>query len=209
MSIINYIKFNKNNLFKFIFNLFLMLLFLYFILLVFFINIFKYTNYYCFNIEYTLVDFFKKIFFDWLLFDFNIFYFIFFVFNIFFSFIFFNYLGYRGTFLLNFISLFFFFVNTIVNYKNILIMNKVYKYNFGLWFLLNNEFKINFSFFIDQISYSFILLTVTIAFFVYIFAFSYFKYEPLVDRFLIFLCMFIGSMILFVSSSNLIVLFLG
>ena len=56
---------------------------------------------------------------------------------------------------------------------------------------------------------SFILLTTTIGFFVYIYAFSYFRYEPLVDRFLLFLCSFIISMIFLVSSGNLIMMFLG
>lgn len=52
-------------------------------------------------------------------------------------------------------------------------------------------------------------LTVSIAFFANIFAFSYFRYEPLLDRFLIFLNLFVVSMVLLVISSNLIMLFLG
>lgn len=53
------------------------------------------------------------------------------------------------------------------------------------------------------------LLTTTIAFFVYIYAFSYFRYEPLVDRFLLFLLSFVISMIFLVTSGNTIMLFLG
>jgi NADH:ubiquinone oxidoreductase subunit 5 (subunit L)/multisubunit Na+/H+ antiporter MnhA subunit len=53
------------------------------------------------------------------------------------------------------------------------------------------------------------LLTTTIGLFVYVYAFSYFRYEPLVDRFLLFLCSFIISMLFLVSSGNLIMLFLG
>jgi NADH:ubiquinone oxidoreductase subunit 5 (subunit L)/multisubunit Na+/H+ antiporter MnhA subunit len=53
------------------------------------------------------------------------------------------------------------------------------------------------------------LLTTTIGVFVYVYAFSYFRYEPLVDRFLSFLCSFILSMLLLVSSGNIIMLFLG
>lgn len=51
------------------------------------------------------------------------------------------------------------------------------------------------------------LLTVSIAFFVYIYAFSYFRYEPHVDRLLIFLNLFVISMILLVIAGNMIVLF--
>ena len=53
------------------------------------------------------------------------------------------------------------------------------------------------------------LLTTTIGLFVYMYAFSYFRYEPLVDRFLLFLCSFILSMLLLVSAGNIIILFLG
>lgn len=53
------------------------------------------------------------------------------------------------------------------------------------------------------------LLTTTIAFFVFIYAFSYFRYEPLVDRFLLFILSFVISMIFLVTSGNTIMLFLG
>ena len=43
----------------------------------------------------------------------------------------------------------------------------------------------------------------------YVYAFCYFRYEPLVERFLLFICSFIISMLLLVSSGNLIMLFLG
>ena len=64
-------------------------------------------------------------------------------------------------------------------------------------------------FLIDTISFSFILLTTSIALFVYIYTFSYFRYEPLVDRFLLFILSFVISMLFLVSSGNLIMLFLG
>lgn len=74
---------------------------------------------------------------------------------------------------------------------------------------LNNNFRVNFSVFIDLVSISFSFLTISIAICVYLFTFSYFRYEPLVERLLLFLNLFILSMILLVSSGNLIVLFLG
>lgn len=77
------------------------------------------------------------------------------------------------------------------------------------WFFLNHGVKVDFELLIDTLSFSFMLLTTTIGLFVYIYAFSYFRYEPLVDRFLLFLCSFILSMLLLVSSGNIIILFLG
>lgn len=74
---------------------------------------------------------------------------------------------------------------------------------------LNNNFKVNFSLFIDFVSISFSFLTTSIAICVYMFAFSYFRYEPLVERLLLLLNLFVLSMVLLVSSGNLIVLFLG
>ena len=79
----------------------------------------------------------------------------------------------------------------------------------GKWFLVNPDSKFFFDFLIDSISFSFILLTTSIALFVYCYAFSYFRLEPHVERLLIFLNMFVISMILLVSSGNVISLFLG
>lgn len=81
--------------------------------------------------------------------------------------------------------------------------------NLGQWALINLNYKIEFFFYIDSLSYSFIFLTTTIALFVYIYAFAYFRYEPHVDRLLIFLNLFVISMIVLVSAGNLIILFLG
>ena len=52
-------------------------------------------------------------------------------------------------------------------------------------------------------------LTLSIAIFVYSFTFSYFRYEPLVDRLLILLNLFIISMVFLVTSGNLVSIFLG
>lgn len=62
---------------------------------------------------------------------------------------------------------------------------------------------------LDLVSYSFLLLTITIAVFVNLFAFSYFRYEPNVDRLLLLLNAFVLSMGVLVVAGNLVVLFLG
>jgi NADH:ubiquinone oxidoreductase subunit 5 (subunit L)/multisubunit Na+/H+ antiporter MnhA subunit len=74
---------------------------------------------------------------------------------------------------------------------------------------LTINYKVSFDFLIDITSISFSFLTLTIAQFVYIYTFAYFRYEPLVDRLVLFLNMFIISMVFLVSSGNLINLFLG
>lgn len=74
---------------------------------------------------------------------------------------------------------------------------------------LNPNYRIDFSFIIDTVSFSFMFLTISIALFVYVYTFAYFRYEPLVERFLLFLNSFIISMIFLVTSSNFIMLFLG
>ena len=74
---------------------------------------------------------------------------------------------------------------------------------------LSNGFQISFDILIDITSLSFSFLTLTIGFFVYIYTFSYFRYEPLVERLILFLNSFMISMILLVSSGNFITLFLG
>jgi NADH-quinone oxidoreductase subunit L len=74
---------------------------------------------------------------------------------------------------------------------------------------LTINYKVSFDFLIDITSISFSFLTLTIAQFVYIYTFSYFRYEPLVDRLVLFLNMFIISMVFLVSAGNLRNLFLG
>ena len=70
---------------------------------------------------------------------------------------------------------------------------------------LSSNYKINFDFFIDNVSLSFAFLTITIAVFVYLYTFSYFRYEPLVDRLVLFLNAFVISMVFLVCSGNFVV----
>lgn len=97
----------------------------------------------------------------------------------------------------------------LITFIDIVSFNSYYYIEIGNWMFLNTNFRVNFSFFIDFVSISFSFLTTSIAICVYSFAFSYFRYEPLVERLLLFLNSFVLSMVLLVSSGNLIVLFLG
>jgi len=132
-----------------------------------------------------------------------------FLFTSFFSLLALSYLGFYGVFVLNFISLSLLWLSMLPYFLAIFSKNVFYYISLGKWMYLNTNFKINFDFLVDNISLSFSFLTLTIAIFVYIYTFSYFRYEPLVDRLVIFLNLFIISMVFLVSSGNLVMLFLG
>lgn len=125
------------------------------------------------------------------------------------SFVFFNYLGLYGVFSLNMLSLFLFWGSLLPHFNDIMLYNIKYKVIVGKWFYLSPNYVVNFDFLIDKVAFSFTFLTVSIAFFVYCYAFSYFRYEPLVERLLLFLCSFVLSMVFLVNSGNLIMMFLG
>ena len=125
------------------------------------------------------------------------------------SFICISFLGLYGVFLLNFISLFFFWLSLFYTFVSIFNTNIYFNINLFNWVFLTNSFKINFDLLIDFTSISFSFLTITIGLFVYLYAFSYFRYEPLVERLLLYLNNFMLSMVLLVSSGNLIVMYLG
>ena len=138
-----------------------------------------------------------------------VFFFILFLFTVITSFIFLPYLGLYGVFFLNFISLFLFWASLIFYINKIFIYQYTYNIFLFKWFFINYSCKVNINLLIDSVSFSFFFLTTTIGLYVYVYAFCYFRYEPLVERFLLFICSFIISMLLLVSSGNLIMLFLG
>jgi NADH:ubiquinone oxidoreductase subunit 5 (subunit L)/multisubunit Na+/H+ antiporter MnhA subunit len=134
---------------------------------------------------------------------------VFFFLTVFSSLIFLSYLGLYGVFFLNFFSLFLLWVSSLFFFKNIFISQNIYNIIICKWIFINFNTKININFLFDPISFSFFLLTISIGIFVYVYAFCYFRYEPLVERFLLFLCLFILSMLFLVSSGNTLMLFLG
>ena len=180
-------------------------------------SIFKINNYIFFLNNYLPMLNYNDILNNYLLFIINnylnyplfIFGGVFFCFTSFFSLIFLSYLGINGIFIINLISLFVFLISLLIYADSIFFNNNFYFIILGKWMYLTHNYKITFDFFIDNTSLSFSLLTVSIAFFVYIYAFSYFRYEPLVERLVLFLNFFVISMVFLVSSGNLIMLFLG
>ena len=125
------------------------------------------------------------------------------------SFFFLSYLGLYGVFVLNFLSIFLFWLSCLMFFTKIITEQFFYKIVISKWIYLNPNYRIDFSFLVDTISFSFMFLTISIALFVYLYTFSYFRYEPLVERFLLFLNSFVISMIFLVTSGNFVMLFLG
>lgn len=120
-----------------------------------------------------------------------------------------NYLGYRGVFFVHFMSWFIFWIFLVKIYFYINLNNYFFYINLGDWFKLNFYNSINFELLIDSLSINYTLLTLTIALSVIGYTFAYFRYEPLVDRLIIFISFFVISMILLVNAGNFFVLFLG
>lgn len=132
-----------------------------------------------------------------------------FVLSTFISFFKMSYLGLQGVFSLNIKTLVFFWLMTLTRIQFYFFEGNSCTFNFGKWFTLFGHSNILFEFYIDSVSFAYILLTLTIAVFVFIYTFSYFRYEPNVERLLLLINFFVISMIILVSSGNLFVLFLG
>lgn len=131
------------------------------------------------------------------------------IFSNIFSYIFKFYLGFYGVFLLNVISNFFFLFNCVLNLNYFFIENKNLNIQLFKWFYISKDQLIFFEFYIDFISFSFILLTTSISFFVNLFIFSYFKNEPYINRLISLINSFVLSMLILVSAGNIIIFFLG
>lgn len=125
------------------------------------------------------------------------------------SFVTLAHLGLYGVFTVNLVSLVTMWLCFSITFYDILSNSSYYYIDLGSWMFLNSNYKINFSILLDFVSIGFAYLTTSIAVCVYIFTFSYFRYEPLVERLLLFLNSFILSMVLLVSSGNMVVMFLG
>jgi NADH:ubiquinone oxidoreductase subunit 5 (subunit L)/multisubunit Na+/H+ antiporter MnhA subunit len=132
-----------------------------------------------------------------------------FIFSTIISFIMMSHLGLYGVFILNLITIIMFWLSTVIYIDDFFLENYSFKINFGKWFSILLSYDVYFELFIDSISYSFMLLTISIATFVYIYVFSYFRYDANVERLILFINSFVISMIILVTSGNFFVMFLG
>lgn len=137
------------------------------------------------------------------------FFFCFYVLSVLFSFIFKYYLSSKGVFLLNTTAIFLFWAYSLSNLNFFFIKNKLISIHLFKWFYLTDTYLVHFSFYVDTIAYSFTLLTLTIGFFVNLYIYSYFRYEPHISRLISLINAFIASMIILVNSGNFVVFFFG
>jgi NADH:ubiquinone oxidoreductase subunit 5 (subunit L)/multisubunit Na+/H+ antiporter MnhA subunit len=133
----------------------------------------------------------------------------FYLFAIVISFVFKSYLSLYGVFFINLIATLVFFLYSLSIFNFFYVENKVLSICAFNWFQLAENQAVGFDLFVDYISFSFILLTITIAFFVNIYTFSYFRYEPYICRLISLINAFVLSMIILVSAGNLVVFFFG
>lgn len=168
----------------------------FFFIKIYWIMNFFFKNIYIYIFKFSYINFFS-------------FSYIFYFFCILFSLFFKSFLSFYGIFILNLFGSFLFFISSFFNLNFFLFENKKLIFEVFKWFNFNNKEIIYFDLFIDNISFSFIFLTISIAFFVNLYLFSYFRYEPYLNRLIILINSFVLSMILLVSAGNTIVFFLG
>lgn len=120
-----------------------------------------------------------------------------------------NYFGLYGAFILTFLPLIvtFFYAAITANYiythTNIIFINSF------KWFYLPGTIQVNFDILIDKLSITYVILIMSIGVCVLLYTFSYFRYEPHVERLFLFINLFMISMCILVIGGNLFVLFLG
>jgi NADH:ubiquinone oxidoreductase subunit 5 (subunit L)/multisubunit Na+/H+ antiporter MnhA subunit len=133
------------------------------------------------------------------------------LFSFFISFFFARYAGGRGTWFLNFVGIFyslllaseFFFVTIYSNFKFSILNSTFFYFNFS------SVFDFSWSFKMDFISIVMVFLICLISAFIQIFSSSYMQQDPSFSRFMIYMSFFSFSILLLVTSSNLLILFLG
>lgn len=118
-------------------------------------------------------------------------------------------MGLYGCFILTTFGLFIFWGNGLCAVLYIWGNNLVHTPNYGKWFQLTADLTVYFNFYFDSLSMAFALLVLSIAFFINIYTFAYFRYEPNVTRLILFIDIFVVSMVLLVTAGNFILMYLG
>lgn len=120
-----------------------------------------------------------------------------------------NYFGLYGAFILTIIPLFFAWFYSVLSLINIYSNSEVILINGFKWFYLPGTAQINFDILLDKLSITYTALILSIGLCVLTYTFSYFRYEPHVERLFLFINLFMTSMCILVIGGNLFVLFLG
>lgn len=120
-----------------------------------------------------------------------------------------NYFGLYGSLMSILFLLFFMWFSTIATLIEIYIYSEVIFVDCFKWFTIPGNVAVSFELLIDRLSITYVFLILSIGIFVLIYSFSYFRYEPHVDRLFILITLFMISMCILVLSGNLFTLFLG
>jgi len=119
------------------------------------------------------------------------------------------YFGLYGSFILTLIPLFFTWVYSVLTFFQIYKSTAIIFISGFKWFYLPGVVTVNFDILIDKLSITYVTLILSIGLCVLIYSFSYFRYEPNVERLFLFINLFMISMCILVLGGNLFVLFLG
>lgn len=120
-----------------------------------------------------------------------------------------NYFGLYGSFILTITPLFFTWLYSVLTLMQIYETSELLFINGFKWFYLPGTLQINFDILLDKLSISYVVLILSIGLCVLTYTFSYFRYEPHVERLFLFINLFMMSMCILVIGGNLFVLFLG
>ncbi len=120
-----------------------------------------------------------------------------------------NYFGLYGAFILTIVPLFFSWFYSVISLINVYSNSEVIFINGFKWFYLPGTVQITFDILLDKLSITYVALILSIGLCVLTYTFSYFRYEPHVERLFLFINLFMMSMCILVVGGNLFVLFLG
>lgn len=119
-----------------------------------------------------------------------------------------RFFGIKGVKFISFIILTITFLNSYIIFYEINFNNNFIYYDILNWFnlgLLSNSYNLKF----DLITVNMLILVITVSFFVHIFSYSYMENDPHLPRFISYLSLFTFFMLILISSSNLVQLFIG
>lgn len=117
-------------------------------------------------------------------------------------------IGYNSSKYIATLCIFISLIITINLYYNIMTNDIIYSINLGQWINIDN-INIEWSFIIDELSVSLLLPICLISTLVHLYATSYMSHDPYQQRFFSILSLFTGFMIVLVTGSNYLILFLG
>jgi NADH:ubiquinone oxidoreductase subunit 5 (subunit L)/multisubunit Na+/H+ antiporter MnhA subunit len=134
---------------------------------------------------------------------------LFFGLTVFASFWWINALGLYGSFILTTVGLALFWISCLITTFLVWTNNYSYYQDYGKWFTIGPSTDVHIDFNFDTLSMAFSLLVLSIAFFINLYTFAYFRYEPNVSRLLLFIDIFVVSMVVLVTAGNLVLMYLG